>query len=72
MIVKASEIVLQRFADFGAAPTKTRHVAQFDPETTLRHPGIAVPIGSPPCKTNDRGPLHVRGFRAKNGAARQD
>jgi ketosteroid isomerase-like protein len=30
---------------FGGAPTTARYLAQFDPEATLRHPGMAAPVG---------------------------
>ena len=39
------EIVLKRYLEFGGAPTKARYLAQFDPDATLRHPGMAAPIG---------------------------
>jgi limonene-1,2-epoxide hydrolase len=39
------EIVLERFAEFGRAPTKEKYLAQFDPAMTLFHPGMAAPIG---------------------------
>jgi ketosteroid isomerase-like protein len=39
------EIVLKRFLEFGGAPTTARYLAQFDPEATLRHPGMAAPVG---------------------------
>ena len=38
------EIVLKRYLAFGGAPTKARYLAQFDPEATLRHPGMAAPV----------------------------
>jgi ketosteroid isomerase-like protein len=39
------EIVLKRYLEFGGAPTKARYLAQFDPDATLRHPGMAAPVG---------------------------
>jgi ketosteroid isomerase-like protein len=39
------EIVLKRYLEFGGAPTRARYLAQFDPEATLRHPGMAAPVG---------------------------
>src|SRR5580658_3595310 len=56
------EIVLERFAEFGRAPTKEKYLAQFDPAMTLRHPGMPAPIGL----------AEIAGFMAKSLAQYED
>jgi hypothetical protein len=41
--MNAWEIELQRFTEFGREPTRERYLAQFDPQATLRHPGMTEP-----------------------------